>query len=65
MDNAVTEAVRRVGGPTKASHVCRVSAAAVYKWRKLGYVPDTRAALALAAASGVTIEALAGTDHAA
>lgn len=65
--NPVIEAVRIVGGPTKASWVCQVSAAAVYRWYKLGYVPDTRAAVRLAdatkeAGTPISIAALAGLD---
>lgn len=58
--NAVERAVRAVGGPTKASHVCAVSAYAVYKWRRAGAVPDARSALLLAAASGIPAWELAG-----
>lgn len=60
--NPVIRAVRLVGGPTQASFLCRVSAAAIFKWRKLGRVYDARAAVLLARASGVPIEQLAGVD---
>lgn len=58
--NAVDRAVQLVGGPTQASFICRCSAASIYKWRQLGFVYDSRAAVRLARASGVPVEQLAG-----
>lgn len=60
--NAVSLAVRKVGGPTQASFICQCSAAAIYKWRKLGFVYDSRAAVRLSRASGIPIEQLAGLE---
>lgn len=66
-DNPVTTAVDVVGGPTQASFICRVSAAAIYKWRKEGWVQDSRAAVLLARATQekgtpISVAALAGLE---
>jgi hypothetical protein len=58
--NAVEEAIQAVGGPTKASYVCQVSVGAIWKWRQNKRVSDGRAAVLLADASGVPVEALVG-----
>lgn len=65
--NAVARAITIVGGPTPASFACRVSTAALYKWRKLGRVLDAHAAVLLsrateAAGELVTVGELAGVD---
>jgi hypothetical protein len=49
--NVVWRAVEAVGGPTRASHICQVSAAAIYKWRLKGYIQHGPAASKLAAAA--------------
>lgn len=62
MDNPVERAVQMVGGPTEASILLHVSVAALYKWRKLGMVPDARAAVLLSRATNgqIGIVELAG-----
>jgi hypothetical protein len=60
--NAVEQAIQAVGGPTKASYVCRVSVGAIWKWRQQGRVSDGRAAVLLSQASGVPVEALVGLE---
>lgn len=59
---AVDEAVRLVGGPTKAALACRVSFHAVYKWRIKGLISDSRSAVMLSEATGgrVSVRELAG-----
>ena len=49
--SAVREAVRILGGPTRASCACLVSNKAVYQWLDLGYVPTRRNALLMARAT--------------
>jgi hypothetical protein len=63
-DNPVAQAVELVGGPTQASFTCRVSAATIYQWRKLGYVPDAKSAVLLSRATGgeIGVAILAGVD---
>ncbi len=59
--NPVDEAIRILDdSPTEASHVARMSVAAIYKWRKIGYVPDSKAAVRLAMATGIPAWKLAG-----
>lgn len=60
--NPVELAVRLVGGPTQASFICRMSAAAVSKWCRLGIVADARAAVLLSQATNgvVSVAQLAG-----
>lgn len=62
--NAVQLAVDRVGGPSQASHICEVSYAAIYKWRRAGICPDSRSAVLLSEATGgqITVRQLAGLD---
>jgi len=60
--NAVEEAIQAVGGPTKASYVCRVSVGAIWKWRQTGRVSDGRAAVLLSEESGVPVKALVGLE---
>ena len=62
MENAVARAVRLLGGPTKATFVCRVSVNTIHVWRRDGYVRDARAAVLLSRASGVPIEQLVGLN---
>lgn len=61
--NAVEDAVQAVGGPSEASHICHVSAATIYAWRKQGYVSDGLAAVKLAKASGIPVEDLVGFNQ--
>jgi hypothetical protein len=66
-ETPVSRAVDIVGGPTEASFITRASAATIYKWRKEGYVADSRAAVLLARATQekgqpVSIAALAGLE---
>lgn len=49
--NAVEQAVQAVSGPTKASHICRVSYKAICNWRERGIVPNGRKAFLLAEAA--------------
>lgn len=58
--SAVDEAVAKVGGPTKASHICGVSNTSVQQWKTLGYIPRSKFAVLLAEASGVAVGLLAG-----
>ena len=58
--NPVDKAVKLVGGITKATHVCRVSAPTIMNWRKRGSVRYAIPAIRLAKASGVSFEELVG-----
>jgi hypothetical protein len=60
--NPVAEAVRMVGGLTKAAHLCEVSFHAVYKWRRDRKIPNSRAVFVLSEATGgrITARELAG-----
>jgi hypothetical protein len=59
-ETVVDRAVGKVGGPTEASWICRVSFAAIYKWRRQGFINDGLAAVRLAQASGFPVEDLVG-----
>jgi hypothetical protein len=54
--NAVREAVEHLGGVIEASALLRVSNVTVFRWMRLGYVPNLAAALKLARASGFPVE---------
>jgi DNA-binding transcriptional regulator YdaS (Cro superfamily) len=61
--NPVARAVAAVGGPTKAARVCGVSNSAIHKWINQGSITLLRHALALARASGVSIEEFVGEQE--
>lgn len=58
-DNAVRQAVEKVGGLTQAAAICRVRERTVDRWRKDGKIPDLPAALRLAARAGIPVERFA------
>ena len=58
--NPVERAVRLVGGMTKATHICRVSAPTILNWRRKGIVRYAVPAIRLAKASGIPLEDLVG-----
>lgn len=58
--NPVEVAVEKVGGPTKTAHACGVSNSSVHQWLDLGYVPRSKHAARLSAASGIPVWVLAG-----
>ena len=58
--NPVKEAVKLVGGPTRAANLCGVSSATVHNWIKAERVNDLIHALKLAEAAGIEISQLAG-----
>jgi hypothetical protein len=60
MANPIAQAIQAVGGATQASWICRCSANTIHTWRREGVVRDTRAAVRLARASGISVAALAG-----
>ena len=45
------EAIRAVGGPSKASHLCDVSVNTVYRWKELGFISSGKQAVLLAQAA--------------
>lgn len=53
-------AVYRIGGPTKAANLLKVSTAAVHYWIKQGRIRDFDKARLLSTASGVLINDLWG-----
>lgn len=61
--NAVYEAIQKAGGPTKAASLMGISAPTLQRWRKQGWIPDLRAALALAKASGLDVTRFAPPDE--
>ena len=62
--NIVERAIELAGGPTKAANACRTSSVSVWRWRELGYVPETKKARSLMRATGgkITMEQLAGPE---
>jgi hypothetical protein len=61
--NSVARAVSRVGGPTKAATICRVSNSAVHNWIQSGNIGLLRHALRLSRASGIPIEEFVGDEE--
>jgi len=61
--NAVARAVARVGGPTKAARVCKVSNSAIHNWIQSGSVGLLRHAFRLSRASGIPIEEFVGEEE--
>src|SRR5262252_8704482 len=59
-ENPVVEAIRRLGGPSQVSYLCRISVAAVYKWRDHGRVTNARCAVIVAEATGMSVKELVG-----
>lgn len=57
---AVLEAVRRVGGPTKAANVCGINPCSIYRWLRKGRIPRARAAEKLSTATGIPFNDLFG-----
>lgn len=47
----VDDVIRVLGGPTKASHACLMSVAAIYDWAQRGFIRNGPAAYRLAQAA--------------
>lgn len=60
LTNPVLEAVRRVGGPTRAAVLCGTAEVTVYRWMRLRRIPRLRAAQALGRASRIPFDRLFG-----
>ena len=52
----------KVGGPTKAARICRVSNSSVHNWIQSGSVGLLRHAFRLSRASGIPIEQFVGEE---
>lgn len=57
-ENLVKLAIERVGGPTKASHLCGVSNVTVHNWIRNERIPDMDRAETIAGKSGVAVAML-------
>ncbi len=57
-ENAVETAIKKIGGPTRASNVLKVSNACVHKWVAARRVPNIEKAEVLAKLSKMPIEKL-------
>ena len=54
----IKQAVRNMGGVTKVANKLLMSSSAVYKWTRLGRIPDIDLAEKVAEASGYSVEQL-------
>ena len=54
----ILRAIKDMGGVTKVANKLLVSSSAVYKWGRLGRIPDIDLAEKVAEASGYTVEEL-------
>ncbi|MDN0082062.1 hypothetical protein QU487_04745 [Crenobacter sp. SG2305] len=58
--NVVREAVKRVGGPTKAAHAASVSNASIHNWIKQRRIKSIDKAKIIAKLSGFSVDELRG-----
>ena len=54
----IKQAVHNMGGVTKVANSLLVSSSCVYKWTRLGRIPDIDHATKVAEASGYSVEQL-------
>jgi hypothetical protein len=60
-ENVVYRAIHRIGGPSAAAALLKVSTASVHRWIRKGQIKRYDKAAALAKASGFTVESLRPT----
>lgn len=61
MNNPVLiEAIEKLGGPTKASHVLGVSVVSIHNWKSAGKVPRPKHAIRIADLTGLSLRKLLG-----
>lgn len=58
--NSVREAVRRIGGPTKAAHAAQVSNTSVHTWIKQRRIRNIDKAKIISKLSGIPVNELRG-----
>jgi hypothetical protein len=62
--NAVAEAIERLGGVTQATVRTGIPTATWHRWRKVGFILDSRVLFRVAALTGIPAHELAGLESA-